>query len=166
MEMTVRNGCVTLLGRLDEADTKAKVVGALETARAQLSDPAAPVRVDFSGISFANSLGIREWCLCLEAFPHPITYVRAPCWLIEQMNIVQELLREDMDVESFFAPFFSEATDTTELKVLEVGTDVPLLDDYTDFEVPAKFLEGGFTPDFDADSYFVFLTDLKRYRGA
>lgn len=160
MEARIDDACLVFTGRLDETDTRGKIIESLDSAWAKINKVQVRLAVDFTGVIFANSLGIREWCQAISEIDYPIVYVRAPMWLVEQMGIVQELITENTDVESFYAPYFSVSQNKMISKLLKVGDDVPVLDSYDGYELPPELQFADLRPDFEPEAYFFFLTDL------
>jgi hypothetical protein len=124
------------------------------------------VRIDLSNVIRGNSVGIMNWIRYLYECQVPICYVNAPVWLVEQFNTINDFFRMDVSVESFFARFYSEADDDIYMRCLTVGVDIPLLDDYSDYELNMVDESGkAMEADFSTEMYFDFLRELKQKQG-
>ncbi len=90
-------------GTIDE-DADFSVVGELKSSK---------IIFDLESISFINSCGIREWVDFIEKIPPDteITYIKCPQIFVEQMNMVKGMVPAQAEVESFYAPYYSEKLD-------------------------------------------------------
>jgi hypothetical protein len=80
---------------------------------------------DLDKITLINSCGIRDWIEFQKEnldFKH-IVYKKCPQVIIEQMNIVAGFLHPQGVIESFYAPYYNEKTDT-EVKILLTPQEV------------------------------------------
>ncbi len=110
---------------------------------------------DFDKVNMINSCGIREWIKFIEKLPKDakIIYQKCPQIIIEQMNMVHGFIRQGASIESFYAPYYDEDSDT-EHKILLKSSDIK------DGKAPAvKSPESGKEMEFDAieAQYFGFL---------
>lgn len=110
---------------------------------------------DFDQVSMINSCGIREWIKFIEKLPGDakITYKRCPQIIIEQMNMVHGFIRQGASIESFYAPYYDEESDT-EHKILLQSKDIK------GGKAPTiKSPDSGEEMEFDAieEQYFSFL---------
>jgi len=157
MDARLNGLSVVFEGVLDEHTQFAPLRTLLsETAQALKG---ARVRLDLSQVKRANSVGILGWFKLVQGLGLSATYVNVPVWLAEQFNFADGL-RGDTFVESLLAPFYCPEDDTHAIVTLVVGTQVPLLDDYSDFEIRIPG-EGGkvLEPDFEPEEYFAFLAN-------
>ena len=72
------------------------------------------MRLDLSGVSYANSTGLRHWLKWLDTMAEKgikIVYVRCPPFIIEQINTLEKLLPDDAVIESLFVPYYCESCD-------------------------------------------------------
>ena len=97
LDMRVDGARVVLAGRIDDT-------ASLEPLAAQL--PAGGVTIDTSGVTFVNSVGMREWMRLLRALRErgPITLERVADVLVTQMNMIPELAT-NVTVTSFHAQY-------------------------------------------------------------
>jgi predicted RNA-binding Zn-ribbon protein involved in translation (DUF1610 family)/anti-anti-sigma regulatory factor len=94
---------LTLVGRLDES-------AALPTLLGQLAS-AGVVTIDTDGVTFVNSVGIREWIRLLHGFGargQAVVLERLADVLVTQMNMIGDL-RGRATVRSFHAPYVCPA---------------------------------------------------------
>lgn len=116
-----------------------------------------PIRVNLKNVERANSCGIIAWFKLIRELQVSLVYTEAPVWLIEQFNMNPFFLRSS-SVESFYAPFYDVESNEHHLLLLCLGKDVPLQDDYSDFEVDsAAFGRSTLEADFDSEEYFQFI---------
>jgi anti-anti-sigma regulatory factor len=110
--------------------------------------------LNLKGISHINSCGIREWIeFQKEHFKaEEVIYQECPQVIVEQMNIVSGFVHSNGIIESFYAPYYSEALDK-ELKLLLKPADI------IGGKAPAKTDEQGGELEFDdiEAQYFNFL---------
>jgi len=101
LDVTLAGNRLELSGRIDESSP----VGDLA---AQL--PAGPVTIDTSGVTFVNSIGMREVLRLVRALRDrgPITMERVADVLITQMNLLPELGRS-VTISSFHAQYVCPA---------------------------------------------------------
>ncbi len=95
----------------------------------------------FKEITRINSCGVREWVNLLKRHPGTqLTYTECPIIIVKQLNTVPDFLGTSQ-VESFFAPYFSEATEKEILLLLQskevIGEAPPVRN--TDAGIPLKF---------------------------
>lgn len=90
---------------------------------------------DLEKVNLINSCGIRDWIEFQKALsPNmKLIYRKCPQVIVEQLNIVKGFIRQNSEVESFYAPYFNEAKDE-EIKVLLTPSQIkdgmaPLLKD-------------------------------------
>lgn len=165
MEIAVREHTLEFSGTLSEDSRMDPVRDAILALSARR--PGHRVRLDFSAVKRANSCGILAWFKLIEEIKVPTAYVRAPVWLVEQFNY-SDFLRNDAIVESLLAPFYSPESDTHEIVVLTIGKDLPILKDYSGFEIhPVNTRGETLEADFEPEEYFNFLAaNADRLAGA
>ena len=118
-----------------------------------------PIFLDLSQIDRGNSLGMFEWIRLLQQMNLRFEYINTPVWLVEQFCSIDELLSPLIMVTSFFGLFACPADDSYETCLMEVGKEVPLLKDYSGFELKVASASGKtIEPDFVVEEYFSFLT--------
>ena len=122
--------------------------------RAQNKD----VIFDLSQIQRISSTGIREWIKIVSAFKNTKSLIFEKCSVImvDQFNMVPETIGT-AQIESFYAPYFHEATGKEIICLIKVDFHGPFL---AKREAPPMVNEAtGDALEFDAleDSYFSFL---------
>ena len=95
--MRVEGARVALTGRIDDSTS-------FEQLTAQL--PVGGVTIDTSGITFVNSIGMREWMRLVRALRErgPVTLERVADVLMTQMNMIPEFATS-ATITSFFAQY-------------------------------------------------------------
>jgi ABC-type transporter Mla MlaB component len=156
MDIRVNKSEILLSGLLDEKTPLGELANALQKARN--SHPEKRVHIDFSGVSRASSIGIHAFLKILKAAAIPVTYRRAPDWLVEQFGLLADFFVNGSDVESIQARLYCPEDDTSAVEFFALGKDLPIQADYSDFHL--KYCKNGKTyePDFDPQTYFLFIT--------
>ena len=93
---------VTLFGRIDDASPLGEVIDKIDRGR---------VTIDTDGVSFVNSIGMREWIRLIRALRErgdAVVLVRVADVLMAQMNMISEL-REKVTITSFHAQYVCSA---------------------------------------------------------
>jgi ABC-type transporter Mla MlaB component len=158
MQVSLDGTVVGLIGVLNEHVDLHSVEAAIMTAHQMASDERGEVSLDLSKVQRANSSGLLQWLRMTKRLKVPLCYVNVPVWLVEQFNMIDEFFDGQVRVESIFAHFYSPDTDSSESRLLKIGTDVPVLEHYRNFSAAATSSEGkGLEPDFDERSYFHFI---------
>ncbi|KAB8028052.1 hypothetical protein [Fluviispira multicolorata] len=164
MEVVVNNTTVEFSGLLNEESSVDLIKQGLEQA---IKNSAAKkeVNLDFSKVKRANSCGILAWYKILENFDCSFIYVNAPRWLVEQFNI-SDFLSEKTTVSSIYANFYCPSNDTHEVLLLNIGKEIPILDNYDEFNLVLKNKEGfDLEIDFEPSEYFYFISsNPKRFK--
>jgi predicted RNA-binding Zn-ribbon protein involved in translation (DUF1610 family) len=101
LDVTIDGSRVTLAGRIDDSSPIGELASQL---------PAGPVTIDTSGVTFVNSIGMREWMRLVRALRDrgPVTLERVADVLIAQMNIIPDLA-SGVRVVSFHAQYVCPA---------------------------------------------------------
>ena len=111
---------------------------------------------DFDKVIHINSCGIREWIKFQNEIDSSkkLIYRNCPQIIVEQMNIVKGFVRDGGQVESFYAPYYSEDKDE-ERKILLTPDQV------VDGKAP-EMKEGDEVLEFDdiEAQYFNFLKNI------
>jgi len=165
MEVVVNNTTIEFSGLLNEESSVANIKKALELAFSNAKDKV--VRLDFSKVKRANSCGILAWYKILEDFKDgKCIYTNVPRWLVEQFNI-SDFLTDRTYVESIQANFYCPANDTHETLILTIGKEIPILDNYDNFNLVMKSKDGfDLEIDFEPNEYFYFISsNTKRFKG-
>ena len=98
LDIQVRGNHVTLVGRIDDSVAFADVPGRL---------PAGEVVIDTEGVTFVNSIGMREWIRLIRALRESgraVRLERVADVLMTQMNLIAEL-RGAVTISSFHAQY-------------------------------------------------------------
>lgn len=76
---------------------------------------------DFKQVNMINSCGIREWINFITNLGDKvkIKYKNCPQIVIEQMNMVYGFIKDGVEIESFYAPYFCESCDEESKLYLE-----------------------------------------------
>lgn len=99
LEVGIDVGQLTLVGRLDDSAALGGLVGQVLSA--------GPVTLETSGVTFVNSVGMREWIRFLRALRERGTAVileRVADVLMTQMNLIAEL-QGIVQINSFHAQY-------------------------------------------------------------
>lgn len=158
--MQVRNEGSTVIfsGILNEHVDLNATESVIYVAHRTLNEASGTVFLDFSQVSRANSSGLLQWLRLMKKIQLPMCYVRAPVWLVEQFNMIDEFFDGQVTVESIYAHFYCPETDSNETRLLTLGVDVPILENYRTFRVTVPSNENAeLEPDFDERSYFHFI---------
>ena len=81
--------------------------------------------LDLEKVTAINSCGIREWIKWIKAAPgtSKIVYRKCPKVIVDQINMVAGFLPENGNVESFFVPYFNEATGNEKMVLFKNGVE-------------------------------------------
>ncbi len=73
---------------------------------------AAEVNLDLEGVTAINSVGIREWIKWIKAFPTSLklSVRHCPKIIVDQINMVAGFLPDGTIIESFYVPYYSDAS--------------------------------------------------------
>ncbi len=115
MTVEVRGNHLTLAGMIDET---ARLVRLLDHARDD------QLVLDLGGITFINSLGIREWIRMQQSAERArlrLELVRVAEPIVHQLNIMP-VARGVSLVTSFFAPYYCDNCDQDHAVLLDVRT--------------------------------------------
>lgn len=123
LQVRVVGNHVTLVGRIDDSTSFADVAGRLG---------AGEVAIDTEGVTFVNSIGMREWIRLLRALReggHPVRLERVADVLMTQMNLIAELAGA-LTISSFHAQYVCPACGAETAPLVEVSgqpTTMPAL---------------------------------------
>jgi len=84
---------------------------------------ASAVVLDLSDVTAINSVGIREWIKWVKAIPATaqLSVRRCPKIIVDQINMVAGFLPQSATIESFFVPYYADATGTEKMILFEKG---------------------------------------------
>lgn len=116
IQKTKENGadCLTLKGNIDE---DANFAAATVQGNA--------VTVDLEGVTAINSVGIREWIKWTKTLPSgcKMTVRNCPKIVVDQINMVLGFLPPGSKVESFFVPYYSDASGNEKMVLFVNGRE-------------------------------------------
>lgn len=95
LDVAVAGNRVTMAGRIDDATSFADLPARL---------PAGEVVIDTEGVTFINSIGMREWIRLVRAFRGRLRLERVADVLMTQMNLIAELAGA-VTISSFHAQY-------------------------------------------------------------
>ena len=83
------------------------------------------VVIDLSGVSAINSVGIREWIKWVKVLPASIQLAvrKCPKIIVDQINMVAGFLPPSTTIESFYVPYYSDATGSEKMVLFENGKE-------------------------------------------
>ena len=86
----------------------------------QIPENLETLSIDLLKLSRINSYGIREFILWLNAISsnRQILYVNCPVSFVHQANMVAGIIKSNVMIYSFFAPYFNELEDKEEIILL------------------------------------------------
>lgn len=114
LDMRVEGARVSLTGRIDDAASFTSLTTQL---------PAGGVTIDTSGVTFVNSIGMREWIRLIRALRErgTVTLERVADVLMTQMNMIRELATS-VDITSFHAQYVCAACGHESASLVDVAT--------------------------------------------
>jgi len=98
LEVEIDNTTVTMFGRIDDASPLGELLAKIGRGA---------VTIDTDGVSFVNSIGMREWIRLMRALRErgdTIVLARVADVLMAQMNMISEL-RDKVRIASFHAQY-------------------------------------------------------------
>jgi predicted RNA-binding Zn-ribbon protein involved in translation (DUF1610 family) len=119
LDMRLDGARLVLTGRIDDS-------AQLEPLGAKL--PAGGVTIDTSGVTFVNSIGMREWLRLIRVLRErgPVTLVRVADVLITQMNLIPEF-GTSVKISSFHAQYLCPSCGHESAPLVDVAVHAPLL---------------------------------------
>ncbi len=81
------------------------------------------VLIDLGQVDAINSCGIREWIKWIRSAPESVrfTYRKCPKVIVDQINMVSGFLPPNAAVESFYVPYYSDASGTEKMVLFQKG---------------------------------------------
>ncbi len=159
MEVKVKDATVEFFGILNEESSEENIKKSLQTALQNSNNK--KIFIDFSNVKRANSCGILSWYKIIDSFDAEFTYIKSPRWLVEQFNL-SDFLNHKTFVQSIQAMFYCPKNDTHEIVSLQIGKEIPLLNDYDQFQIHLKNPKGlDLEMDFEPSEYFHFIIKNK-----
>ena len=120
LDVDIAGGHVALRGRIDDSAQLGEIVAQV---------PAGAVSIDTDGVTFVNSIGMREWMRMMRALRErgtTIALTRVADVLMAQINMIPELAKS-ATVESFHAPYECPACGAEASPIVEVAPHAHLL---------------------------------------
>jgi hypothetical protein len=86
---------------------------------------ATAVVLDLNGVTAINSVGIREWIKWVKAFPPTaqLSVRNCPKIIVDQINMVAGFLPPGTRIESFYVPYYSDATGSEKMVLFVNGRE-------------------------------------------
>lgn len=86
---------------------------------------ASKVVVDLDGVTAINSCGIREWIKWIRTAPGnaAVVYKNCPKVIVDQINMVTGFLPDNGKVESFYVPYYSDASGDEKMILFKEGAE-------------------------------------------
>ncbi len=81
--------------------------------------------IDLDGVTAINSCGIREWVKWIRSTPPEgkVIIRNCPKVIVDQINMVAGFLPPNGTVESFYVPYFSEASGSEKMILFRKGSE-------------------------------------------
>lgn len=158
MKVSTLPNTLVFSGILDEETSLDDLCASLKMIEA--SGAKGPICIDLSSVTYANSAGVVVWLKFAHQSQVPFKYVNAPVWLVNQFNTVRGYFDNGSFVETLNAPYFSPKSQDSRVFTLQLGKDIPILDDYSSFNVPNRVSDGkNYEIDFAPERYFSFISE-------
>lgn len=86
---------------------------------------ATSVSLDLEGVTAINSVGIREWIKWVKSIPTSVqlSVRRCPKIIVDQINMVAGFLPTGTTIESFYVPYYSDASGNEKMVLFENGKE-------------------------------------------
>lgn len=83
------------------------------------------VVLDLEGVTAINSVGIREWIKWTKSFPASIQIAvrKCPKIIVDQINMVAGFLPTGTVVQSFYVPYYADASGNEKMVLFENGKE-------------------------------------------
>ena len=120
LDVQVAGNRVTLAGRIDDSAALAELPARL---------PATEIIIDTGGVTFVNSIGMREWIRLLRSLREsgrPVRLEQVADVLITQMNLIAEL-KGAVTISSFHAQYVCPACGAESAPLVDAVANAPLL---------------------------------------
>jgi len=120
LDVEIDNTRVTLFGRIDDASPLGELVA--QIGRGEIT-------IDTDGVSFVNSIGMREWIRLIRALRErgdTIVLERVADVLMSQLNMLSET-RTTVRIASFHAQYVCSACGAESAPVIQVAEHAALL---------------------------------------
>ncbi|MCB0392136.1 MAG: hypothetical protein KDD58_12660 [Bdellovibrionales bacterium] len=159
MKFEFKDDTLFLTGFLDESTNFDELKEALEKGQSVVNE--SYLKVNFSDVSMANSVGILKWLKSIENLKVKLCYSQAPKWLVSQLNMIPQFMKNKAVVESFEVPFYCENNDRELVVLFVVGKDIQIKSElYNDEDFIAIEDDGDtYVIDVLPKNYFRFISD-------
>lgn len=120
LDVQVAGNRVTMTGRIDDSAALADLPARLPTVE---------IVIDTGGVTFVNSIGMREWIRLLRSLREsgrPVRLERVADVLITQMNLIAEL-KNAVTISSFHAQYVCPACGAESAPLVDAVANAPLL---------------------------------------
>ncbi len=120
LEVTVAGNRVTMAGRIDDSAAFADLPARLPTSE---------IVIDTDGVTFINSIGMREWIRLIRALREtgrPVRLERVADVLMTQMNLIAEL-KGAVAISSFHAQYVCPACGAEATPLVDAIANASLL---------------------------------------
>jgi len=119
LDVAIAGSRITLTGRIDDSSMLGELVA---------QTPAGSVTIDTGGVTFVNSIGMREWIRLLRALRErgEVTLDHVADVLITQMNLIPEL-GKNVKIASFHAQYACGACGAEAAPVIDAIAHAELL---------------------------------------
>ncbi|MBV8756555.1 MAG: hypothetical protein JO257_04750 [Deltaproteobacteria bacterium] len=122
LDVQVAGNRVTMTGRIDDSATFADLPARLPTSE---------IVIDTGGVTFVNSIGMREWIRLLRGLRETgrrVRLDRVADVLITQMNLIAEFVGERaVTISSFHAQYVCPACGAESAPLVDAVANAPLL---------------------------------------
>ncbi len=83
------------------------------------------VALDLEAVTAINSVGIREWIKWVKTMPSSIqlSVRRCPKIIVDQINMVAGFLPAGTTIESFYVPYYADASGTEKMVLFKNGVE-------------------------------------------
>ncbi len=159
MVVEFRDDIVFLKGFLDEDINSKELLDSLLAAEKEVTTKY--LKVNFSDVQLANSVGILHWLKSIESLKTPLCYSQAPKWLVSQLNMVPQFMHNNAVVESFDVPFYCEDNDDEIIQQFITGQDIEIKGESFSVEDFPTIEKDGSSYNIDVlpKNYFRFITE-------
>lgn len=118
---------LTITSRENETELTIDIHGSINETFLQKTVRLAPgkkIIINFDKVASINSLGIRYWIQWLRTYTgSSFVFQNCPQCIIDQINAVADFMPQRCVVESFYVPYFSEATGEERKVLYKINED-------------------------------------------
>ena len=124
--------------KVNGLETRVEVSGYVSEAANFSSIKTTPVmKISLRNVSGLNSIGTRTWCQWLNSLSgcSEVWIEAAPVLFVKAFNQVMGSLTPNCIIQSFYVPYFSEATGESQEVLYSLGTDYNLKGEFKSKEI-------------------------------